>query len=310
MFETTPTGQVAATVNRRSRPSVPRLTEEERMRARWTLIAVVALASLAVSSSPVSAGGSWLETDQPWYAPGETAVARGVFADGTYRGTVADGPFFLYMVPGYRYLPRNGSIPGWAEPVGSLTIKEATGNYCCWVASATFTVPQVPPGRYTLDYCNDPCTLDGIGDLVGGSFWVAATEEQARLMARIERLERKADALSRTKRDLRKAEAALARAQTRYDRLVGLLRAAQSDEAPSAAKATEPAERPVPAWAVVVGLAVLAGGAWFRRRVGQAAVPDFVPDELVRDAQVPSRQPMTSRGRPAMSMPAPPFTKS
>jgi hypothetical protein len=293
------------------------------MRARWTLIAVVALASLTVSSSPVSAGGSWLETDQPWYAPGETAVARGVFADGTYRGTVADGPFFLYMVPGYRYLPRNGSIPGWAEPVGSLTIKEATGNYCCWVASATFTVPQVPPGRYTLDYCNDPCTLDGIGDLVGGSFWVAATEEQARLLSRIERLEAKVEALPRLKQKLRTVEGKLLEAQEDRANLLSRLRAAAVKEASllSRLRGALVAERPqglpperrtASPWAVAAGLAALVFGAWIRRRLGKGAVPDVVPEELVREveAQVPSRQPMTSRGRPAMSMPAPPFTKS
>jgi hypothetical protein len=55
---------------------------------------------------------------------------------------------------------------------------------------------------------------------------------------------------------------------------------------------------------------VLAAGAWFRRRLGQPAIPDFVPEEMVRENQVPSRQPMTSSGSPAISMPAPPRTKS
>jgi hypothetical protein len=293
------------------------------MRGRLFLVTAAATV-LAVFPTPSTwAGGSWLETDQPWYAPGETAVARGVFGDGSYRGTVADGPFHLYMVPGYRYLPRNGSIPGWAEPVGSLTIKEATGNYCCWVASTTFTVPQVPPGRYTLDYCNDPCTLDGIGDLVGGSFRVAAGEEQARLLSHIERLEAKVEALPRLKQKLRGVEGKQLEAQEDRANLLSRLRAAAVEEASllsrlrgalaaKRAEAPPPERRPVPPWAVAAGIAVLAFGAWIRGRLGRDAVPDVVPEELIREveAQVPSRQPMTSRGRPAMSMPAPPFTKS
>ena len=102
-------------------------------------------------------------------------------------------------------------------------------------------------------------------------------------MGRIERLRFKVEALARTKRDLRKTEAALAEVQERYDTLVGRLRAARPDEAPPMEE-TQLADRPMPAWALVAGLVVFTAGMWFRRRLGRTAIPDFVPDELVRDA--------------------------
>jgi hypothetical protein len=274
------------------------------MGVRW-LAAATVIGAVMTAAPPAAAGGSWLETEQSYYAPGDHAVARGVFGDGSYKGTVDDGPFNLYLVPGYRWLPRNEPIPEWAVLLGPLTIRPADGQYCCWVASADFTVPDVASGRYSLDYCNDPCTVDGIGDLLGGSFFVGESEQEARLMGRIERLRIKVEALAPTKRDLRKTEAALAQVQERYDTLVGRLRAMRPDES-SPREETEPADRPVPAWAVVAGLIVLTGGAWFRRRLGRTAIPDFVPDELLRDAHSPPRLPMTSLGRPAISMPAPP----
>jgi hypothetical protein len=296
--------------NREPRPSHerPKADEEVAMHARWLVAAATAGALLAMPDW-AAAGGSWLETEKQYYAPGDEASARGTFGQGQLEGRVEDGPYYAYLVPGYRWFEKPGTIPDYAIPLGPIAIRPATGNYCCWVATLQFIVPDVPPGRYSIDYCNDPCTVNGMGDLIGGSFFVGETEEEARLMGRIERLEFKVDALARTKRELRRTEAALAKAQTRYDQLIGTLRAVRPDEEPTAPEPAKSAGRPASAWAVVVGLIVLVAGAWFRRRLGRPAVPDFVPDELI-EAQVPSRQPMTSRGRPAMSMPAPPLTKS
>lgn len=280
------------------------------MRVRWLVTAPLTAAILA-TGGPASAGGSWLELDRSSYAPGDRATVRASFSSGQLEGTLSDGPYYLYLVPEGSSLPRDGSpIPDEVRLVGPLHIWESTGNFCCWEASAEFTVPNGPAGKYFLDYCNSPCTVDGMGDLIGGTLLVGPTKEEARLIARIERLEFKAEALARTKRALRETQAALAEVRTRYDQLVGRLRAARPDEAAPAVEHTKPTDRPVPAWAVVVGLMVLVGGVWFRRRLVRAAVPDFVPDDLVREGHVPERQPMTSVGRPVMSIPAPPLTKS
>jgi hypothetical protein len=260
------------------------------MRVRW-LAAAMVLGGMLGMEAPAAAGGSWFELDRSSYAPGDRAIVRASFSSGQLEGTLADGPYYLYLVPQGSSLPRDGSpVHDEVTQVGPLYIWEATGNLCCWKASAEFIVPDVPAGEYFLDYCNSPCTVDGMGDLIGGTLVVGNTQEEARLIAHIERLEVKVEALARTKRDLRKAEAKLAEARTRYDQLVGRLRAARLDDVP-AREVARPADRRVPASAVAAGLAVLAVGVWFRRRLGRGEIPDFVPDELLRDAQVPSRRP-------------------
>jgi hypothetical protein len=291
------------------------------MRARW-LVPTVLVVGILSAGGPAAAGGSWLETDEQYYPPGSPATARGTFGPGAYEGRVSDGPYFAYLVPGFRWFEKPGSVPDYAVPLGPITIQPATGNYCCWVASLTFTVPDLPPGRYSIEYCNDPCTVNGIGDLLGGSFWIADNQEEARLLARIDRLEAKAESLKRIKRDLREAEAELADLQgaeaelaevrDHYYELVSDLRAARAQDAPTQVEIPEPTARSLAPAAWALGLAALVVGAFVRRRLGRLAVPDVVPDELVQqvEAQVPERQPMTSVGRPVMSMPAPPLTKS
>jgi hypothetical protein len=282
------------------------------MRMRWLATAVLTAAILA-TAGPAAAGGSWLETKDPYYPPGSQATARGTFGPGAYEGRVSDGPYYAYLVPGFRWFEKPGPVPDYAIPLGPITIRPATGNYCCWAASLTFTVPDLPPGRYSIDYCNDPCTVNGIGDLIGGSFWVADTQEEARLMARIDRLEAKAKGLKRIKHDLRRTEAALAEAEDEQVSLINELRVAALQAASAAARGEGRASvrESLPPWVTASLVAVaLFIGAWYRRSSGRK-VPDVVPDELVRQfGQVPSRQPMTSVGRPVMSIPAPPLTKS
>jgi hypothetical protein len=275
------------------------------MRARL-LVPTVLVAGILSAGGPAAAGGSWLETDEQYYPPGSPATARGTFGPGAYEGRLSDGPYLAYLVPGFRWFEKPGSVPDYATPLGPITIRPATGNYCCWVASLTFLVPDLPPGRYSIEYCNDPCTVNGIGDLLGGSFFIAQTEEQARLLDRIERLERKAQLVSRLKRDLREAEAELADLQgaeaelaelrEHYFELVSDLRAARAQDAPPPVEIPEPRTRPLAPGAWVLGLAALVIGMFVRRRLGRPAIPDVVPDELVRevrDSQVPSRAAIT-----------------
>src|SRR5919106_4038057 len=187
MFESSPGGLLVATANPSPSSGVPSVTRRWRMRARW-LVATAIAGWMATTGPPASAGGSWFELDRSSYAPGDRATVRASFSSGQLEGTLSDGPYYLYLVPEGSSLPRDGSpIPDEVHQVGPLNIWESTGNFCCWQASAEFIVPDVPAGKYFLDYCNSPCTVDGMGDLIGGSLGVGPTPKEGRLMGRIAR---------------------------------------------------------------------------------------------------------------------------
>jgi len=160
-------------------------------------------------SSPASAGGSWLVPPDDAYVVGDPAGARTAFGSGQLEGKVSDGPFTVYLVPANRWIPRDGgATPAWAIPLGELRIAE--GNNYGMVASISFTVPDVPAGSYSLDYCNMPCTIDGIGDLAGaGSFAIGATLAEAHLGAAVDRLELKVQSLERRARQVPELRAEL-----------------------------------------------------------------------------------------------------
>ena len=144
----------------------------------------VPLVLLAVGVIPGTAGaggGDWLETERRHVAIGDTTIARSTFnASVNYQdGRVSDGPFQAYLVRGQRWIDP-GHVPASAVPLGALEITER-GE---WNDRATirFTVPDVRPGLYAIDYCDVPCTVDGIGSLYGAQVWIGRTVLEARLL--------------------------------------------------------------------------------------------------------------------------------
>jgi hypothetical protein len=176
-----------------------------RSAAALSIVAVLTL----VPTSPAGAGGSWLVPPEDAYVVGDPAAARTTFGSGQLEGKVSDGPFVVYLVPANRWIPRNGgATPAWAIPLGELRITE--GNNYGMVASISFTVPDVAAGSYSLDYCNVPCTIDGIGDLAGaGSFAIGETLAEAHLGAAVDRLDRKVQSLERRARQVPELHAQL-----------------------------------------------------------------------------------------------------
>ncbi|MGH2724186.1 MAG: hypothetical protein ACRDI0_07945 [Actinomycetota bacterium] len=161
--------------------------------------------------------------------------------------------------------------------------------------------------------------MNGVGDLMGGSFFIGATVDEARLAWRVEQLGHRIDRLQRqrTKWASRadELERDLARAEATADRVVALREAAVPDAG------VEPPRPMVPGWAVLVLSAALGLCALLvARRRRLPAVPDTVPPELLEEvaAQVPLRQPATSGGRPGIVSASPgrsssggsPMTKS
>jgi hypothetical protein len=264
-------------------------------------ITVLALAGamLAFPIGRASAGGSWLDFDRPFYAVGEVASGRETFGSGALHGRVSDGPYYAYLVASPRWFKTPGRIPGYAIPIGPMTITGS--NRHGWVARVDFIVPHVATGRYTIQYCNDPCTVDGLGDLAGGSLFIGQTVEEARLGWEVERLEFQVDSLKTQRIRLSDRVATLKRELADAE--------SASSEQPALRVIPTPtdlaqSDRPlVPGWAIVLLAAAVAAGAMLvlrRRRL--LAIPDTVPPELVEEvvAQVPLRQPATSGGSPGI----------
>lgn len=137
------------------------------------------MAFLLAAPTAASGGGSWLELDDPYVVPGEMVTSSGRFsARGSGTGRLWEGPWYAYLLAQDRYL-RPGPIPPAAMPLGQLTV-ERLDRFLAR-ASITFTVPDVPPGDYSISICNDPCTKTGVGDLIGGWMSVAQSEEDALL---------------------------------------------------------------------------------------------------------------------------------
>jgi hypothetical protein len=263
------------------------------MRGRWLVAGTIAAVTV-VAGSPATAGGSWFTPKDPYQGIGATILIRETFGSGAYEGRVSEGPYYAYLIGANQRFDRPGPVPPSAVPLGPITIRPATGNYCCWVASIRFTVPNVSTGEYVVTYCNDPCTVDGLGDLEGTSFWIGETADDARVAARLHELTLKREVarrqISRLEEKLTDEHASgdelrahVQELQARIEHLRTALAAERADAAPAD-------ERPVPPWAVVAGVMVLLLAVWLRRRLGRQAFPDVVPDELVRevhDARAP-----------------------
>jgi hypothetical protein len=265
-------------------------------------ITVLALAGamLAFPSGWASAGGSWLDTERPFYGVGEVVVAREHVSSGVSEGKVSDGPYYAYLVPEPRWFNSPGPVPDYAVPLGPMSIEP--GTIYRWVATVEFTVPDVPTGRYFIQYCNDPCTVDGIGDLVGGSLFIGATRPEARLGWQVERLESRVDSLRQ--QGARKSDRVAALKRELADARSALSEQPALRVIPVPADAVGRDARPlVPGWAIVLLAVAVAGGAMLaRRRQRLPVIPDTVPPELVDEviAQVPLRQPATSGGSPGI----------
>jgi hypothetical protein len=71
-------------------------------------------------------------------------------------------------------LPQNTSIEDMRVPEAAIRLGElriVRDKSYGKRASVTFTVPDVPTRWYYVSYCNDPCTVNGIGDLVAARAW-------------------------------------------------------------------------------------------------------------------------------------------
>jgi hypothetical protein len=144
---------------------------------RSLLLGAAGLTLLLTAPPPARAGGAAFTFDPRAYAPGQRVLGRASF-DPTVKGNgrLEDGPFYAYL------LPLNEAIPPLAIPDrGVLLGRIAMGmsGLGSAIATISFVMPDVRPGTYVIEPCDDPCRRDIVGDFVGGTIEVVRTPELA-----------------------------------------------------------------------------------------------------------------------------------
>ena len=162
------------------------------MRARrFVLVVATALGVAVLLPTPAGAGGGWSTPGRSAYVPAEVAVVQGTFWEGTSGEAIADGPYIAYLLPANRWI-QGHRVPEAAIPVGQVMITRMDGHG--FLARVEFRVPDLPAGLYHIQYCNDPCTVYGLGDLIGSeSFAIGATPAEGRLLMLAHNLRSKID---------------------------------------------------------------------------------------------------------------------
>ncbi len=264
------------------------------MRLRLLVVPVLTAAITVLPSAPVNAGG-WdsLNFPREHYLAGQVASVRSEFFAGALEGTgsLDGGPYYAYLLPERRdelfAMIEPPTIPEGAIRLGALQIEGTVvhdgGRY--GVASLTFTVPEVPTGRYPIGFCDDPCTHSTVGWLAWGSITVVHTQYEGALLGRIERLEQQHWSL---KRDVRKAERKTQELRATLGDVRATLQAARDADAssteepvsaPAAALPSTPRESPVTRWVALMAgaLGIGVGAMLGRRRRQRSPVTVEVP---------------------------------
>jgi len=251
----------------------------------------------SVAALPGSAGangGAYIGLDRTHYQAGETAVGRvTAFVPREEQGLLERGPFYALLLPEGAALREGRPLPDGTILLGAFSIEQAEPKW--FEARVSFVVPDLPGGFYDLAFCNDPCSVSGLGEPMTGLISIVETSREGELLTERSRLQGRIYGLRRDLRKLeRRHEEALAvlgaaqearsQLQAEVDRLE-----AQLHEPPPASRREEPAGRPVIAWwaaaGVVLALLVLAAvQASRRRRLAPLLVPDTV-EELEREIE-------------------------
>jgi hypothetical protein len=238
-----------------------------------------------VLGSPVAAeaGGNWIQFERLYYRSGETVTAKLGYYGAGRAELEPHGPYYLWITADKDAWHHPPPLGRGAIRLGEVRFLGQKG----WRAEVTFVVPDVDPGQYTLQVCNDPCTRTV--DVDATTFNIALNPLRAQLIARIDALHRE---LEHASKQARKAKGLAAEQRRELSTLHTL--AAQVELLTGRVEAlkqpTVSPEEPqgIPAWIPVVGLvaAALAGYAGGRLggRVPRRRLPAGPPrEEMLRE---------------------------
>jgi hypothetical protein len=176
---------------------------------RMLLLTTMIGATVLISPSGAAAnGGAYLEFDRTYYVAGDEGHG------GTYLSLpvgkehlLDEGPFHVFLLPRGVSLREGHPIPPAAIRLGAVVVTEEDESY---EFETDFIVPDLDPGWYEIGVCNDPCTISGFRESLGGSFSIVETRREAQLLTTNGRLR---SHLFGARREARRAERRLAEAE-------------------------------------------------------------------------------------------------
>jgi hypothetical protein len=262
------------------------------MRVRLGLVALTATVLALPAQTAAADGGAYIQFDRTHYLVGSGAHGVAFVAIPEPRQYLLErGPFFVYLVPSHHSVQEGRLLPEGTIRLATATIEHDFRT--TFRISTSFTVPDVPGDYYTIQFCNEPCTISGFRESLTGQMSIVQTLREATLLNEQQRLFGKNWHL---RRQVRKADREMAELQAS----IGALEAdrdALIEETASLKNDLERARRRDPAtdsrplaegWAlvtlgiaIVVALSSIALALAFTRRRGpqrRFVVPDTIAE--------------------------------
>ena len=169
-----------------------------RMLFLTTMIGAMVLVS---PSGAAANGGAYLEFDRTYYVAGDEGHGVTYVSLPPRKEHLLDeGPFHVFALPRGVSLREGHPIPPTAIRLGTVTVIEEDRSY---EFEADFIVPDLDPGWYEIGVCNDPCTISGFRESLGGSLAIVQTRREAQLLTANDRLRGQ---LFGARREARRAE--------------------------------------------------------------------------------------------------------
>jgi hypothetical protein len=191
---------------------------------RLLLTAMVGASVLATPIGAGANGGAYLEFDRTYYLPGDTGHGVTYVSLPTSKEhLLEEGPFYVYALPAGTSLMEGRPIPSAAVRLGTVAVTEEDDTY---EFTTEFTVPALDPGSYEIGVCNDPCTISGFRESLGGSLSIVQTRREAQLLTQNSRLR---GALFGARREVRRAERRLTAAEGELESQLAFGRSERSD---------------------------------------------------------------------------------
>jgi hypothetical protein len=148
------------------------------MNRRWFAVVAVCIGTLVAPATSAAGGGAVFDFDSEYFVPGDYVDGKAVVslsaAGEGITGDLEEGPFYAYLVRGGR--AHQPGSPQRGIPLGQIAFGPVSDHQV--EATISFLVPDVRPGPYIVETCNADCSVQWIGDLVGGWFTVVATREE------------------------------------------------------------------------------------------------------------------------------------